>query len=757
MRSTVALLFLLAFSPVAQSAIFEVPLIYDEHEVGFVLIEMVGSEVVAVDGAGLAESLQYRLESGLRERLKNMSMLSAEELQEFGIEISFRPRTMDLVARLSSDVFGTSDISLNTRQPVRGNMVAPASWAFLNNFNVAAEQELNTEDKRANADWLGSLNLGGVRGLNLIWSATGDYISSTETTNLYRGEVTAFHDMPAVPLRLAVGDITTQPRGHLAGSPLGGFSIDTAYYELQPTRRISPGTRQQLVVRERADIEIYINGRGLQRLRLAPGRYDLTDLPLNQGSNEIEVFLFYASGEYEVQRFTQFYNAQLLDPGIVNFSLAGGYRSEFSPDEGIVYSEDSLVSAAIDRGMTRWLTLGANAQHHELGNVVGLSTVLGTPFGSFSFRYSQSEAEGVTGNAASGEWQHRVFGAHRSGAPNLRLAYDNYETFNNTPWLNNRMLDGSRVLASYSAYMGDNIELRFSYQDNRSRDDLVRREGEVRAVYRWRGVRVGGGVRRSNFLMTDSDEYEGFLSIDINIFRPHSGMRYRATYDSYDEQAQLAIAKVSREVTGASAFSLAHVENPLSSTTYGRADYIANRARMGVFSQYENTNSGDSGYAGAQFNTAMGWADGHFGWGRAGTGPFTIVSSHESLQKAPVLVNETPYGPEAIAKPFAGALLTARPRHRGNNLMVNVPDAPIGYDWGSGQHHAGAGAVTGTLITVGSDAYYSVLGVLKDAQGEPIQLQAARLSGEELSMTIFTNSGGVLLQKGCAQGTIQSN
>ncbi|RUO32609.1 fimbria/pilus outer membrane usher protein [Aliidiomarina soli] len=747
------LLLLLLLASSVEAFTFELPLLYDEREVGFVIVEVEGNTLVEVEGASLALALGSSISTELQTTLTAAGMIDMQQLNALGIEIAYRPRTMELVARLQESAFGSDQISFAQSSGAAGLPAPVSRFAWLNNLNVAAEHEFEESNDQINVDWLGQLNVGGIRGVNLTWSATATHESVTNETDVYRGQVTAFHDIPNVPMRLSAGDVYSPVVGHLGGASLGGISVASSYYELQPNRSISPGTSQQILVRERAELEVYVNGRLLQRLRLAPGRYNLTELPLAHGANDIEVYLYYASGDYEIQTFSQFFNAELLRPGLTNFGFSYGYRSEFTPLSGTTYSDDTLASAFVEHGLFSWLTLGAHGQSNDFGELYGVSTAFATPIGNFAARYSMSDVFDVEGEALSVEWQQRVWGS-LSGSPNLRVAWDRFDRFDNRPWLLDSELHGERWLGSYSAYIGRQFELRFSYQDDRTRPGVELREEEVRGTYRWRWARLGAGVRRSSFFgdIGDEDEYQAFVTIDINIFRPRNNMRYSARYDSYNEQAQVSVGKASSHSVGDTSFMLSQLESDSSSTTFGRLDYLSNRARFGTFGQYRRAQGTEAGYAGGQMNTAFGWAGSRFGWGRAGVGPFTVVSRHKSLRDSEILVNEGRAGPEAISQWGGGALLTSRARYRGTTVFVDVPDAPIGYDWGGGQYLAEAGAVTGTSVVIGSDAFYSVLGILVDEDGEPLYLEGGSIEGEGLRVGVFTNRSGRFIAEGLRPG-----
>ena len=92
------------------------------------------------------------------------------------------------------------------------------------------------------------------------------------------------------------------------------------------------------------DVDIYVNGFRTQTLRLNPGRYDLENLPLNDGENEVRLEINYASGETEIITYSQFYNAKLLLAGLSDFGISAGLVSSTESDS-IKYTDDVIVSA----------------------------------------------------------------------------------------------------------------------------------------------------------------------------------------------------------------------------------------------------------------------------------------------------------------------------------------------------------------------------------------------------------------------------
>lgn len=752
MRSLTFTILLLLVTIKSHASVFPVPLEYEGDEIGFVSINFQSNRVEAVMAMELSNVLGDQLNQEALSTLAGYNFITVEALTELGFNIVFRPQTMDLVLTLEPHLLRRSAIDLQGDSRFGPNSVEVSRWAKINNFNLAASHTSRTETNELNLDWQGAINVGGVRGVNLTWSAGADYNDYFGETETRRGPVTLFHDQPNVPLRVAAGDLNTSVVGHLTGVSVLGVGLSAAYGELQPYTRISPSSVHQLILRERADVEILVNGRLVDVLRLPPGQYDLTDIPLNEGANDIDVIIYYASGEIETLIFSQFYNARLLRAGMSNYGFNAGRRSEYIGIEGLSYTDENLATGFFEHGLTNWLTLGMYGQYHDEGTLYGGQIGFASPLGNFNIRYSQSEALEIEGTATSIDWQHRVIGA-RAGAPNLRVTYEEYSTFNNQPWFEEFFLDGSRWLASYAIYFGQNTEFRLNYQESQLSDIERRISREARLSYRTSRARFGVGARQGNLGFSTSEDYEFFFTVEFNLMDRDRGRRYFARYDSWFEEFQLGLSRPGRQAVGDFSYDILHTEGNEQRITNVRSGYVGNRFRASTFANYSDFSGTGNYRVGGQTSTAIGWADGRFGWGRAGTGPFTVVTSHRSLGNAPVIINESQQGAEAIVPGRVGALLTSRARFRQSQVVVDVPDAPLGYDWGGGRYFTGAGAHTANHIEVGSDAFYSTLGTLVDSAGEPLSLEVARVKGEGIEQVVFTNRAGRFIAEGLRPGT----
>ncbi|HAS8147599.1 TPA: pilus assembly protein PapC, partial [Vibrio vulnificus] len=85
------------------------------------------------------------------------------------------------------------------------------------------------------------------------------------------------------------------------------------------------------------------NGERVSSGRLEAGRYNLQNLILDNGANEITVVVNYLSGRQEVLSFTQFYNARLLQQGLLDYAFSVG-RPIVYQEQGIEYEDAWLAT-----------------------------------------------------------------------------------------------------------------------------------------------------------------------------------------------------------------------------------------------------------------------------------------------------------------------------------------------------------------------------------------------------------------------------
>ncbi|POF48165.1 fimbria/pilus outer membrane usher protein, partial [Vibrio vulnificus] len=348
------------------------PVWYSETQLGELPIEIEGMTLKSVSAEALNVLLADRIsDTWWRERFAHQSgdFIHVDKWHELGVNFHLNLESLTIDLTLPQEAL--SERTLNASQqypPFQASASGSVSW--LNSFNFAYNRHWQNESESwySSIDWLSQMNVGGVSGINL---QLANHLQMDEESHDYvRGEWLAFYDDPDLPLRASVGDVFSGESGHLYGLALGGFTVESRYADLQPERSISPQSSQQLLLQESAEVEVYVNGERVSSGRLEAGRYNLQNLILDNGANEITVVVNYLSGRQEVLTFTQFYNARLLQQGLLDYAFSVG-RPIVYQEQGIEYEDAWLATGYLEYGVADWFTLGGNGLWAKEGGVIG--------------------------------------------------------------------------------------------------------------------------------------------------------------------------------------------------------------------------------------------------------------------------------------------------------------------------------------------------------------------------------------------------
>lgn len=245
------------------------------------------------------------------------------------------------------------------------------------------------------------------------------------------------HDMDKKHTRLQVGDFNFRTNSFMNGMQVGGvrYSRD---FSLSPRTINQPLNEYEFLVNRKSDVNIYINDRLFQTTVLAPGKYNVKDLPLNLGLNNIRIELIDESGYTETLFFPYIVYQELLEVGRSDFSYELGTRSQ-TIDQDIVYNSDKqgVIGSFFHRqGVTKKWTPGAFAQASEEQQVLGLDSVYGSKYGLFRIEGATSMARELdTGFTTRFTYLMRNFNLGSSSNREIRFRYQyqdpNFTRFGN--------------------------------------------------------------------------------------------------------------------------------------------------------------------------------------------------------------------------------------------------------------------------------------------------------------------------------------
>jgi outer membrane usher protein len=129
-----------------------------------------------------------------------------------------------------------------------------------------------------------------------------------------------------------------------------------------------------------------------------------------------------------------------------------------------------------------------------------------------------------------------------------------------------------------------------------------------------------------------------------------------------------------------------------------------------------------------------------------------IVAVHDSLD-ADVEINAVADDPaEATSTSTINNAVQLSGGHQLSSIYINVPDAPVGYDFGDHEYNITPGSQTGHLIKIGSAASKTIIGTIELSQNKPLKLFQGQLVGQQKTYEFFTNRSGRFVVEGVAPG-----
>jgi outer membrane usher protein len=149
----------------------------------------------------------------------------------------------------------------------------------------------------------------------------------------------------------------------LGSAPVvGGFSVSTQQ-DLDPYYAIYPAPQIRGAVRTPSTADVYVDGRLVSSVRLPPGRFTLSDLPIETGVGNVRVILRDAFGRQETINLGFYLSTQLLKRGEQDYSYVAGLERTSS---GTTIEYGRLIGTAVHTvGVTDWLTIGFQGEGAE--------------------------------------------------------------------------------------------------------------------------------------------------------------------------------------------------------------------------------------------------------------------------------------------------------------------------------------------------------------------------------------------------------
>ncbi len=522
-------------------------------------------------------------------------------------------------------------------------------------------------------------------------------------------------------------------------------------FETQPYRSIQPSGQRRIVLARPSTVEVLVNGRAIDTLRLGPGPVNLRDFPVANGVNDITLRITDDLGREETVSFPFFFDSGLLAPGLHEFGYSLGFPRTGEADL-FRYDTGTPTFSAFHRvGIDETTTLGANLQGDSDRLVLGADALYATSIGTFGLdaALSHDRSSGGGGAVTLGyrhierdvgrdgygrTWDFSVTGTSRS-----------FATLGANNAVNPVALDLSgRVSQPLPFGLSTGLGGRYQF----ARDD----QDDAYNVNLFLRKRFDEGPSLSLTVEHSRapDGTSGFGAVvSFSILFGEDRHALRSSYDTRDRTFQTDWQYQPENQIGGLGAHLGLTRRPGTNELTGGIEHRNGRLEVNLDHDFLSPRIGAS--ASEQrtrlaLASALAFADGHVAVSRPVTDSFALVVPHPNL--AGQFIGVEPSGDSylAVVDWFGPAVVPNLASYEHNTLVIEAPDLPLGYDLGNDRPEFVLPYRSGAVVRVGTDASVLLDGILQDANGAPLALQAGELRAldapDRETIPFFTNRRG---------------
>lgn len=702
-----------------------------------------------------------------------------------GLEIGFDQQNVELTLSLPAYQSKPRTLSLSNSAPMP-TLMKPATVSAFLNYDLVLTHDWSFENASGfSLDLEGATRIG-----NVVFEAEGALGGSLngflcpieaqcreqEENHFTRLGTRAVYDMAEWDTRSVFGDTSYLGLPGQRPMELLGISLEHnpdlfGKHRSQSTRSF----KKLLIIERNATLELIVNGIPMQRLSLKPGAYNLHDLPITLGLNTIEAVIIYDTGEREVIAFDALSNYQLLDYGDFTWGISGGLPASWINGErqyldffqGGMYLRHGLSDT-----LTAYLALQSDSTVHNAA--FGFHHL--TTFGTFHLGATLSEGEEV-GYAASASFETlpKLDEPNRS----FRIAADYYSDDFRQP-------GDAQLLADDVLYPQFDAWLRLSatqtnplfwgsYATATARYDFAADHANIPGAVstdtdRWS---VDFGVSRQFFDTTTltftagygNDRLLSFAQLDdtpefrfgLHLYARFGDTSVGARHSFGNDVSSVTASHLVRtpsDVWQASINTDSAPERGIFSTA--SAQHLGQRGETRISHTMQEP-QGHNEHHRTQFQHggALAFADGKLAVGAPVRNGFAIVYPHHTIPDADVVVGDTA-APRATGSAWFPAVVSDLPPYANVQYPLDATNIPDGYALGASHLAVKAPYRAGYAVPLGSDMPITAYGKLVDVSGQPVSLQAGKLTSPAYpaqTISVFTNSAGKFAVEGLAPGS----
>ncbi len=759
-----------AASDFAKAAELTMPIKDGGFRVGEVIVLVDTDGSLRVEKTSLATAIRTILRADalqvLESKMPGSAYVSIPELTAAGLKASYNSSDLEILIeptveqRPRGEVTGTA-----SAKTVPADLLGPAHLSgFLNTyFGVAYGRG---EDHSGAFEFPAvSLN-GAVRWEGMVIEGE----AQIDADGMFARRATRLvYDIPDDAIRLSAGDLRLQPGGFFVTPPLLGIAIERSDAALRPTRNVRPTGKRSFRVERASEVRVMVNEREVRSLRVGPGEYDLDDLPLASGTNNVRLLIKDEFGTEENVDFSILFNRTLLSPGISEWSVAAGTTTSpttFEPEYG---DGEPILTGSLRSGLSETLTASFGIQTSKQGALGSAGALTQTPLGLLGLDAAASVSNDIgLGWLLSAEldlntarfW--KALGSIHIGAEirseGFATSLEDVDAAGASIRVNGSL--SQPLPAGFSMGVSGYFVISPSVSDESFGTSI----SLSRLVSPDLSLGVSGSYNSTEQDSLDDAGLAGFSLLARLNYRPSAATNLNVEYDAVSRSTTASIGTGFE--SGASQTSVDLDIEHLSRTESGAVEHIVEADVSHSNSRFEvngiHTRHVErlgttllEARSSVNVGTAVAFADGKVAVGRPIRGAFAIIDTHESLASSDVRLDPFQDTYRATSDGWGPLIVSDIAPYAPTDLTYDVDNLPAGYDTGSGSFNLLASYKSGFALSIGSDSAVTATGILKDAENKPIAFKAGFASSsadQETKIVLFTNATGKFSAQGLKAG-----
>lgn len=737
-----------------------VPLTFQSSSLGDIPMRLTADDRFLLDSETFVKLMQPVLNDEahvvLSTKLQPLPQFGPDDLNQTGVELTYDPSTLAVVVvEVLPEQRATRDLFAPPRDDKNDVTLRLADFSTYININAIETyvwESQQVDPPTINID--GALRVGpvvfeGDVQFGQRFSVTGDEYK------FQRNYARLVYDQPAEYRRFFLGDLDPEIRGQQSFVSMGGIGVLRQQRRFNAFRSAILQSNRQLILQRDSTVRFLRNGTLYRELRLQPGRYDFSSLPLIAGSNDIDVQVIDNTGAIQNLSYQQYLDPIDLDPGDYEYGAFFGPTSRRfgrAPD----YKGPLAFTGFFRKAFVNRPALGVGIQaSKDVQTLTGQVQFVLRNGGRLLFDAGGSNAKTVgQGFAGGASYEHFIDRGGLADSFTLRADYisPRFATLSNLDAVNttsftlsgqySRQFNLRFTTTTSASYLKGRNGLNDSYRIGTAGYYRINRAWTFRA-----------GVDYAKF-PTAGARGTGFgVSVGIT-FQPDYRRRAEARYESRDDIQELSYNQSGLNQLNSVGFGGLLARQDGDVRAQGYASYAANRFDASVSHATFGPSISDFAAVNAtsvRVGTTLAFADGMFGIGRRINDSFMLLKPHKNLGNRSVVAGQSLAENNYISKsgPLGAAVNNFLGSYSTQSVQYDVEDPPTGYDTGPGVFRVRPAYKSGYAARIGTDAFASAMGTLELAPGKPVSLIGGRVTLQDVKdgenpqpIPFFTNSIG---------------